>query len=215
MYQIPSKQLAVKLSDFERNQLQEVSDELQEKLETTFSNGNHVVFGILQELKTLETNLITAENKVKSLEIELETLRNQSENKVESNQNQDEYDLQPLFELIRESLYGAEEEDSSTNEELLNDVLGVLSEEPPKPQTIEKVVEKEIERSLSADEILLKLTEKQIELLNLIARWRHSKKIDPELKKPGQIIEAMVFNKGALLNWGEGFRTGIKRKNLG
>ena len=60
MYQIPKKQLAVKLSDFERNQLQEVSDQLQERLETTFSNGNHVVFGVLQELKSLE-------NKVKSL----------------------------------------------------------------------------------------------------------------------------------------------------
>src|SRR5690554_7758916 len=78
MYQIPKKQLAVKLSDFERNQLQEVSDQLQERLEITFSNGNHVVFGVLQELKSLENKVKSLETELKTKETEVETLENRA-----------------------------------------------------------------------------------------------------------------------------------------
>lgn len=217
MYQIPKKQLAVKLSDFERNQLQEVSDQLQERLETTFSNGNHVVFGVLQELKSLENKVKSLETELKTKEIEVETLENRANDLLAESMNNDNQseDFQELLDEAKEVLYGDEENtDEMTMQSIFSDLIEVAKQPAPEPKTIEKEVVKEVERELTANEILLSLDDKQIKVLELIARWRHSKKIDTVLSTPGQIIEGMVFNKPALLNWGEGFKTGIKRKNL-
>src|SRR5690554_4598471 len=196
MYQIPKKQLAVKLSDFERNQLQEVSDQLQERLETTFSNGNHVVFGVLQELKSLENKVKSLETELKTKETEVETLENRANDLLAESMNNDNQseDFQELLDEAKAVLYGDEENtDEMTMQSVFSDLIEVAKQPAPEPKTIEKEVVKEVE---------------------LIARWRHSKKIDAVLSTPGQIIEGMVFNKPALLNWGEGFKTGIKRKNL-
>ena len=217
MYQIPKKQLAVKLSDFERNQLQEVSDQLQERLEITFSNGNHVVFGVLQELKSLENKVKSLETELKTKETEVETLENRANDLLAESMNNDNQseDFQELLDEAKAVLYGDEENtDEMTMQSVFSDLIEVAKQPAPEPKTIEKEVVKEVERELTANEILLSLDDKQIKVLELIARWRHSKKIDAVLSTPGQIIEGMVFNKPALLNWGEGFKTGIKRKNL-
>src|SRR5690554_7151262 len=187
MYQIPKKQLAVKLSDFERNQLQEVSDQLQERLETTFSNGNHVVFGVLQKLKSLENKVKSLETELKTKETEVETLENRANDLIAESMNNDNQseDFQELLDEAKAVLYGDEENtDEMTMQSVFSDLIEVAKQPAPEPKTIEKEVVKEVERELTANEILLSLDDKQIKVLELIARWRHSKKIDAVLSTP-------------------------------
>lgn len=214
MYKLPpSGSFSFRIDEEKKELVQQVADELQTISGKEFSNAGEIVYALINRVKTLENELQTAENNLKATNKVLETAENKLNDIAFGDDNVDE--LQPLLDQAKEILYGEEIPENATAESIIQDLIGVASEPAPTPQVVEKEIEKVVERELSADEILLKLSPKQIELLNLIARWRHSKKLDEELKTPGQIIEGMVFNKGALLNWGESFRTGIKRKNLG
>ncbi|RFC54865.1 coiled-coil domain-containing protein [Brumimicrobium aurantiacum] len=202
MYQIPKKQLAVKLSDFERNQLQEVSDQLQEKLETTFSNGNHVVFGILQELKSLETkvksletdletaenNLITAETKVKSLENELESVRNQSENSLETAQKLEASERQ-LNDLLAERLRHDESEKNKTEKETEADPV-----------------------ESNSNEIKFELSSDELEMAELV-RSNRSVEFKKQKEEPETLTEMFkncFFDSGNLISFNGGWYTGVK-----
>ncbi len=210
MYNIPdSGQISFRLKADEKEQLQTISDQLQEENETEFSNSKEIVFALIEKVRSLESDY-------KASELNFEATNKVLE-ETEAKLNDVVFDdsLTPLFDQIKEKLYGEDDPAPETNELILGDVLEVLNQPDPTPQTITKEVEKIVERELSPDELILKLSEKQIELLKLIANWRFSKKLDAEKRTPAQVIEGITFNKPALLNWGEGFRTGIKRKNLG
>lgn len=214
MYKIPQTQVSFRIKQDEREKLQEVCDELQEKNEIVFENSKQLVFAMIAEIEALknkvnspESNVNKDENSSNSDETKTETIENETEINSESN-------LKPLFNQARKAI-GYEDKDIPNDEAVLSDLIDII-QTPIKPEQKEviKEVEKEVERKLKENEILLELTADQSKVIELIARWRYSKRIDEPKKTSAEIIKSMTFNKGTLLNHSGYFRTGIKPKNL-
>lgn len=214
MYKLPeSGQISFRISENDKEVLQSLADKLQIDNQETFKNARDIVFAIIEELQTLsaireeqENKIATLENRATSLLAELQKIDAEKEDK-EALQNE----FQPLFDEARELIGYDEAVENST---ILKDLI-VMINTPQKPAPpVEVEVIKEVEKPLSADEILLKLSSKQIEVLEYISEWRHRKGLDKTKQTNAEIIKAMTFHRGALLNYSDEYRTGITPKNL-
>lgn len=192
MYQITGQQISFRVNEEERNELNEFAKNWQTDENTVFSNGKQVVFALLAHCKQLESKLETLEN------IPL-TSENTNENINKIKQ-----------QLIEALAYEATPED----EELFKDLLEIITTplEPLEPVEIIKTVE--VEKQLAPGEIILDLTPRQSELLELISAYRARLKDDVPRKTVQEIIKQIVFNKYILTNEFGIFKTYIKPKTL-
>ena len=123
----------------------------------------------------------------------------------------------PEFESIIESaIIEIGYDTRPTLEVLITDLVEIIKTplDTIEPIEIEKVVEKMIERPLTENEVLLDFSEKELYALNLIARWRSSKKLVPERESIPTVIKGMVFNPGTLFNEHGHFPTGLIPKKV-
>src|SRR5690554_1511222 len=171
MYKLPeSGQISFRISENDKEVLQSLADKLQIDNQETFKNARDIVFALIEEVQTLsaireeqENKIATLENRATSLLAELQKIDAEKEDK-EALQNE----FQPLFDEARE-LIGYDE--AVQNSTILKDLI-VMINTPQKPAPpVEVEVIKEVEKPLSADEILLKLSSKQIEVLEYISEW--------------------------------------------
>ncbi|HRO76959.1 MAG TPA: hypothetical protein PLP27_12530 [Crocinitomicaceae bacterium] len=210
MYQIEGKQLTCKLTDQEREQVNEFAKKWQTTENVVFSNGKQLVLALLTHCKQLENSFFIQENNLKKeiqakeeLENELLTLREQLESTPQTTENSE-----IKQQLIETLAY----QEPPTDEQLFADVLEIINTPLEPAPTVEVI--KEVERQLLPTEILLNLTAKEKEILDLIARYRFSTKEDNPRKTTSELIHAMVFNKGTLLNEHGRFKTYINNKKL-
>lgn len=163
MYQIKGQQVSFRVTDFERDELNQVAETLQTKNEVEYSNGKDLTFGILTEMKKLQT----AEPKTVEVEVEVE-----KEVTVEVLPEA----LKTKFAEIKENIFDGEE---LSEEEMLDTLIQIVNTPAPVvPQVEEKIIQ--VERKLSENEVLVELKTAQIEALNFIADYRFKKKLDAE-----------------------------------
>lgn len=167
-------------------------------------------------------NIQEVENTMSADVNNLNTELNADVNKVNAELNSDVIKTEfknssELLDLIEQAkmTIGYDPEDSpATPEAVLRDLIEIINQPIETPKAIEKEVTVEVERKLSPNEILVNLTAQQVDVLELIARWRFSKRLDQEKKTKAEIIKAMTFNEATLLNYGDCYKTGIKSKNI-
>lgn len=196
MYQITGKQVSFRVTDFERDELNQVAKTLQTKNEVEYSNGKDLTFGILTEMKKLQT----AEPKTVEVEVEVE-----KEVTVEVLPEA----LKTKFAEIKENVFDGEE---MSEVEMLETLIQIINTpEPVVPQIEEKIVE--VERELSENEILVEVKPAQREALSKIADWRFNNKLDQEKLTLAGVLRGLAFKPGPLTNWLNEFETGISNPN--
>jgi len=196
MYQIKGQQVSFRVTDFERDELNQVAKTLQTKNEVEYSNGKDLTFGILSEMKKLQT----AEPKTVEVEVEVE-----KEVTVEVLPEA----LKTKFAEIKENIFDGEE---LSEEEMLDTLIQIVNTPAPVvPQVEEKIIQ--VERKLSENEVLVELKPAQIEALNFIADYRFKKKLDAEKLSLAGVLRGLAFKPGPLTNWLNEFETGIRNPN--
>lgn len=196
MYQIKGQQVSFRVTDFERDELNQVAETLQTKNEVEYSNGKDLTFGILTEMKKLQT----AEPKTVEVEVEVE-----KEVTVEVLPEA----LKTKFAEIKENVFDGEE---MSEVEMLETLIQIINTpEPVVPQIEEKIVE--VERELSENEILVEVKPPQREALSKIADWRFNNKLDQEKLTLAGVLRGLAFKPGPLTNWLNEFETGISNPN--
>lgn len=196
MYQIKGQQVSFRVTDFERDELNQVAKTLQTKNEVEYSNGKDLTFGILSEMKKLQT----AEPKTVEVEVEVE-----KEVTVEVLPEA----LKTKFAEIKENVFDGEE---MSEVEMLETLIQIINTpEPVVPQIEEKIVE--VERELSENEILVEVKPAQREALSKIADWRFNNKLDQEKLTLAGVLRGLAFKPGPLTNWLNEFETGISNPN--
>lgn len=196
MYKIKGQQVSFRVTDFERDELNQVAETLQTKNEVEYSNGKDLTFGILAEMKKLQT----AEPKTIEVEVEVE-----KEITVEVLPEA----LKTKFAEIKEIVFDGEE---MSEVEMLETLIQIINTpEPVVPQIEEKIVE--VERELSENEILVEVKPPQREALSKIADWRFNNKLDQEKLTLAGVLRGLAFKPGPLTNWLNEFETGISNPN--
>lgn len=192
MYQIKGQQVSFRVTDFERDELNQVAETLQTKNEVEYSNGKDLTFGILTEMKKLQTA------EPKTVEVEKEVT-------VEVLPEA----LKTKFAEIKENIFDGEE---LSEEEMLDTLIQIVNTPAPVvPQVEEKIIQ--VERKLSENEVLVELKTAQIEALNFIADYRFKKKLDAEKLSLAGVLRGLAFKPGPLTNWLNEFETGIRNPN--
>lgn len=209
MYQITGNQASFRVTDVERDLINDVAEEIQESSGNYFTNAKQLLFGLIK--------------KVQSQTVQLQELQMDYNSKIEELSHLREVpptlpgipeELKIKFEEIKQSVFEGEE----LSEETMLDTLVqiVNSPAPIVPQIEEKLVEKtiEVERKLSETEILIDLKPSQKNALLKIADWRFKNGYDNEELSPGEVMRKMTFNKGSLVNWHGEFMTGFSERHL-
>lgn len=194
MYQIKGQQVSFRVTDFERDELNQVAKTLQTKNEVEYSNGKDLTFGILTELKRLQN----VEPKTVEVEVEKEVTVEVLPEALKSK-----------FAEIKENIFDGEE---LSEEEMLDTLIQIVNTPAPVvPQVEEKIIQ--VERKLSENEVLVELKPAQIEALNFIADYRFKKKLDAEKLSLAGVLRGLAFKPGPLTNWLNEFETGIRNPN--
>ncbi|MCO5258689.1 MAG: hypothetical protein M9916_00920 [Crocinitomicaceae bacterium] len=201
MYQITGENVGFRVNEVERQQLNEFATFWQEKEKTTFTNGKQLVFSLLTYCKQLENNLNSTEN---TSENNLNSTENTSENNLNSTEN--------TSEVKQQLIHAVGYETTPTDDELFSDLLEIITTPLEPAPTVE--IEKIVEKTLQPGEIILPLTEKQLEVLELIARYRAHFKDDVPRKTPAELVKAIVFQKEILTNEFGTFPTYLQNKKL-
>lgn len=220
MYKIPnSKQTSFRVSDYEKNVIDEFLISFQESENKDFGNFRDVFLAIIESHKLLEKEnqqsaesvafieAISKKNKELQEELSKKTLEveqvMEALNEAHEISNTSPADLSILFKEINSSVFEGEEK---TELEMLQELVNIINSPTPAVE-IEKTVE--VERKLNENERVFSFTADQLKILKTIARWRAYKKIDEPLKTVQQTVKAMIFNLPTLTNEGECFKTGL------
>jgi len=182
MYQITGNTVSFRVSEDEKEILNELANTLQTDENTVYSNSKQLVFGLITKLNTDVNNVSDS-----VINDELQTLIDECHNVI----GYDEIKTLP---------------------EILRDLLEIISTplEPAPTVEIEKEVIKEVEKPLGENDILVQLEPLQKEVLEKIARFRVRYKLDDERTPLDVLIKRMIFNTGTLKNDHGAFVTGIK-----
>jgi hypothetical protein len=209
-YQITGNQVTFRVNDTEKKMLNDFAVLRQIKENKTFTNAKQIVF----ELLSIVNNSVNNENNTEINETTHEIIENEQKNVfeivAEAPENQEVNEIkQQLIESIGYT-------ETPTDEQLFTDLLEIITTplEPAPTVEVVKEVVKEVERPLTANEVLLNLTPQQRELIELITRWRFQQKRDTERLTTEKAIKRMVFNAGTLSNYHGEFETGIPLNKL-
>lgn len=205
MYQITGNQASFRVTDIERDLINDVAEEIQEESGNSFTNVKQLFFAMIKKLESQEIALKELQMDYNSKVEELSHLREEPPTLPELPE-----ELKIKFEEIKQSVFEGEE----LSEETMLDTLVqiVNSPAPVVPQIEEKIVE--VERELSENEVLIDLKPAQKNVLLKIADWRFKNDYDKEVLSPGEVMRKMTFNRGSLTNWHGEFMTGITERKL-
>lgn len=182
MYQITGAQVSFRISEKERDQLNEFCNHRQEMENTVFTNAKQVVLSLLSYCKQLENERDNSENNVDFTEYE---------NKIADLELETATRLKEI-EILQEQLSSLENENKS---------LQALNED---------AFQKEMARSeREQNNLIIPCSPEQRQVLKGIAENRFKKGYSDKVDSPDEIVKQIVFREPYLYNhWGD-YYTGL------
>lgn len=181
MYQIDKPTFSVRLKDDDRDVVNELLQHIQEKEDKTYTFAKDVFMDVIEKAQT-------------------------SLQPVNTTDPTDHPQLQDLIEIYREN-FDIPKETSVT--QVLIEALTRANEPPKEAPTVE--IEKEVERKLSDNEILLNVNTDQMKVINKITSNRNKKLPEDKKEEVSDTIKNMVFNRANINNWHGAFYTGFDK----
>lgn len=180
MYQIDKPTFSVRLNEDEQNVVNEVLQHIQSKEEKTYTFAKDVFMDVIEKAQS-------------------------SLQPVETNDPLDNPHLSKLMDIYRENF---DIPADTGGLQLLVDALTRVNEPLPEAPTVE--VEKEVERKLSENEVLISFTPDQFSVIKTISDNRNKRLEESMQETPGLTIKKMALNKANVYNWHGNFFTGLK-----
>lgn len=149
---------------------------------------------ILEELQTKQGYSSTT---MKGLFLEI--LRNSTNAVENSNEIQSEIHQNSIIEL--QTKIGILEEEKAQIQEDLDEI-----QKNPIKETVE--IEKEVEKKLPPNSIVVELSDNELLILDAVAENR-AKKLKNEQESRSKTLHDLALNKSSVFNWGGGFYTGL------
>lgn len=217
MYKIQSNSATFKLTDEEKEILNDVAVNLQTIENRQFTNSKQIVFALVNRCKLLETELET----LKTESLQNENSVNETENNLETESLQDE-NISEIGEIKQQLIDAIGFPETPSDTQLYDACLQIINSSN---SFIETIAIKLNMADCDSVEIMQALHEKltqpentvqvefnpeQLRLLRTIIRFRAQQKIDVPGLTLQELIRSMIFNRGCLFNEHGEFETGIR-----